>query len=233
MSDPKLTLAASTPRSQRPDVRIGSGCRALAGQRHSRRRRTRPRPPAARRTSRRAGPARSMRRPFMEELAGRLPADAIVFDEALTFSPEVTQYLPPRLPGSFFQTRGGSLGVGIPGAIGAQARASGPDRGRVHRGRRQHVHDPGAVDGGPPPDRRQVRDPQQRRLPAAASSTSSSTGRTRGCRRTTSPIRSTSVTRTSGSTSSPRRWASAPFASRPPTRSARPSTRRSPTTGRS
>jgi benzoylformate decarboxylase len=55
---------------------------------------------------------------FMEALAGRLPPDAIVFDEALTFSPEVTQYLPPRAVGSFFQTRGGSLGVGIPGAIG-------------------------------------------------------------------------------------------------------------------
>ncbi len=63
---------------------------------------------------------------FMEALAARLPADAIVFDEALTFSPEVTQYLPPRVPGSFFQTRGGSLGVGIPGAIGAKL--AHPDR---------------------------------------------------------------------------------------------------------
>jgi benzoylformate decarboxylase len=63
---------------------------------------------------------------FMEALADRLPDDAIVFDEALTFSPEVTQYLPPRIPGSFFQTRGGSLGVGIPGAIGAKI--AHPDR---------------------------------------------------------------------------------------------------------
>ena len=57
---------------------------------------------------------------FMEELAARLPDDAIIFDEALTISPEVTHYLPPRRPGSFFQTRGGSLGVGIPGAIGVK-----------------------------------------------------------------------------------------------------------------
>jgi benzoylformate decarboxylase len=63
---------------------------------------------------------------FMEALAERLPDDAIVFDEALTFSPEVTQYLPPRRPGSFFQTRGGSLGVGIPGAIGVKL--AHPDR---------------------------------------------------------------------------------------------------------
>jgi benzoylformate decarboxylase len=63
---------------------------------------------------------------FMEALAERLPDDAIVFDEALTFSPEVTQYLPPCRPGSFFQTRGGSLGVGIPGAIGVKL--AHPDR---------------------------------------------------------------------------------------------------------
>jgi benzoylformate decarboxylase len=63
---------------------------------------------------------------FMEALAERLPDDALVFDEALTFSPEVTQYLPPRLPGSFFQTRGGSLGVGVPGALGLKL--AHPDR---------------------------------------------------------------------------------------------------------
>jgi benzoylformate decarboxylase len=55
---------------------------------------------------------------FMEVLARRLPEDVVVFDEALTNSPAVTRYLPPTRPGHFFQTRGGSLGVGIPGAIG-------------------------------------------------------------------------------------------------------------------
>jgi benzoylformate decarboxylase len=55
---------------------------------------------------------------FMEELARRLPEDVVVFDEALTNSPAVTRYLPPTRPGHFFQTRGGSLGVGIPGAMG-------------------------------------------------------------------------------------------------------------------
>lgn len=56
--------------------------------------------------------------PFMRELANQLPADAVIFDEALTSSPALTRYRPPTAPGSFFQTRGGSLGVGIPGAIG-------------------------------------------------------------------------------------------------------------------
>jgi len=57
---------------------------------------------------------------FMEELAPRLPVDAIIFDEALTNSPPITHYRPPTTPGNYFLTRGGSLGVGIPGAIGAK-----------------------------------------------------------------------------------------------------------------
>jgi benzoylformate decarboxylase len=57
---------------------------------------------------------------FMEEFQKHVPADGIVFDEALTNSPALTRYLPPTEPGHFFQTRGGSLGVGIPGAIGAK-----------------------------------------------------------------------------------------------------------------
>ena len=55
---------------------------------------------------------------FMEELAAMLPSDAIIFDEALTSSADVLHYLPPILPGHYFMTRGGSLGVGIPGALG-------------------------------------------------------------------------------------------------------------------
>jgi benzoylformate decarboxylase len=55
---------------------------------------------------------------FLEELAAQLPKDAVIFDEALTTSPDLVHYLPPVIPGHYFQTRGGSLGVGIPGAIG-------------------------------------------------------------------------------------------------------------------
>lgn len=55
---------------------------------------------------------------FMEQLGAQLPPDAIVFDEALTSSPELCRYVPPTVAGQYFQTRGGSLGVGIPGAIG-------------------------------------------------------------------------------------------------------------------
>jgi benzoylformate decarboxylase len=55
---------------------------------------------------------------FVRRLAERGGTDLVVFDEALTASAPIARYLPPRRPGTFFQTRGGSLGVGIPGAIG-------------------------------------------------------------------------------------------------------------------
>ncbi|MDP9313449.1 MAG: thiamine pyrophosphate-binding protein [Chloroflexota bacterium] len=63
-----------------------------------------------------AVPLRASR--FMAELAAHLSEDAIIFDEALTASPDLCRYLRPNHPGHYFQTRGGSLGDGIPGAIG-------------------------------------------------------------------------------------------------------------------
>ena len=63
---------------------------------------------------------------FMSELAAKLPSDVIIFDEGLTTSGEITRYMPPTQPGTFFQTRGGSLGTGIPGAIGLKI--ANPDK---------------------------------------------------------------------------------------------------------
>ena len=58
---------------------------------------------------------------FMEELTAQLPKkDVIIFDEALTSSPAVVRYWPPQRTGEYFLTRGGSLGIGFPGAIGAK-----------------------------------------------------------------------------------------------------------------
>lgn len=59
---------------------------------------------------------------FMESLAAQLPPqeDVVVFDEGLTASPAVTRYWQPQRTGQYFLTRGGSLGIGIPGAIGAK-----------------------------------------------------------------------------------------------------------------
>ncbi len=63
---------------------------------------------------------------FAAELAKQLPADAIIFDEALTHTPELTRYLVPMTPGQFFQTPGGTLGVAFPGAVGVKV--AHPDR---------------------------------------------------------------------------------------------------------
>jgi len=63
---------------------------------------------------------------FMEELTAQLPPGAIIFDEALTNSPAVTRYFPAREPGQYLVTRGGSLGVSLPGAIGVKL--AQPDR---------------------------------------------------------------------------------------------------------
>jgi benzoylformate decarboxylase len=58
---------------------------------------------------------------IMMELAPRLPENVVVFDDALTSSPDLTRWLPPTQVGNFFQTRGGSLGLGLASAIGVQA----------------------------------------------------------------------------------------------------------------
>jgi benzoylformate decarboxylase len=63
---------------------------------------------------------------FMEELAAQLPAETIIFDEALTSSPAIERYCPPTTSERYFLTRGGSLGVGIPGAIGVKL--ANPDK---------------------------------------------------------------------------------------------------------
>ncbi|MCC7370196.1 MAG: thiamine pyrophosphate-binding protein [Chloroflexi bacterium] len=54
------------------------------------------------------------------ELAPRLPADTVLFDEGLTSSPDLTRWLPPTTVGQFLQTRGGSLGVALASGIGVQ-----------------------------------------------------------------------------------------------------------------
>jgi len=57
---------------------------------------------------------------FMKILAGFMPKDSIIFDEALTNSPPLEYFIPGLNPGNKMLTRGGSLGTGFPGAIGAK-----------------------------------------------------------------------------------------------------------------
>jgi benzoylformate decarboxylase len=79
---------------------------------------------AADRQQRDAVPLKMSR--FMEELVAQLPSDVVIFDEALTNSPPISRYWPPKRTGEYFLTRGGSLGVGFPGAIGAKL--ANPDK---------------------------------------------------------------------------------------------------------
>lgn len=62
--------------------------------------------------------------PMIELFAARLGDLAgpglVIVDEALTASPGLTRQLPPRVPGNYFLTRGGSLGIGFPGAVGVK-----------------------------------------------------------------------------------------------------------------
>ena len=64
--------------------------------------------------------------PFMDLLCARLPPGAVIFDEALTHSPELLRYLPLEEYDSYYQTRAGMLGTGLPGAIGLKL--ARPDR---------------------------------------------------------------------------------------------------------
>jgi benzoylformate decarboxylase len=54
---------------------------------------------------------------FSREFAARWRG-GLVFDEALTNSADLRRYLPRDSPGTYFQTRAGMLGTGLPGAVG-------------------------------------------------------------------------------------------------------------------
>ena len=53
---------------------------------------------------------------LMGELAAVLPAEAAIFEEAVTAGPALMRYVRPRA-GRYFRGRGGGLGPGMPGAV--------------------------------------------------------------------------------------------------------------------
>ncbi len=58
---------------------------------------------------------------LMAEIAAALPAEAAVFDEAITSGVSLELYLRPSEPWRYFRARGGGLGAGLPGALGLRA----------------------------------------------------------------------------------------------------------------
>jgi thiamine pyrophosphate-dependent acetolactate synthase large subunit-like protein len=117
VADPKLTLAllaAELERALTADQRAASERRTRELGEQKRRELD----AAAERDAAYEGDTPMHPSTFMTELARHVPDDVVIFDEALTASPELTHHLPPTRPGHYFSTRGGSLGVGFPGAIG-------------------------------------------------------------------------------------------------------------------
>jgi thiamine pyrophosphate-dependent acetolactate synthase large subunit-like protein len=120
ISDPKLSLAALADALEgmlSADKKAAAAGRleALGGAKRARRQ-------AELEADAAAGDSQPLRfATFAAELAKRVPADAVIYDEALTNSPSLTRHLPPTQPGHFFQIRGGSLGSGLAGAVGMKA----------------------------------------------------------------------------------------------------------------
>ncbi|MDP1805150.1 MAG: thiamine pyrophosphate-binding protein, partial [Acidimicrobiales bacterium] len=103
VSDPKLTLAAL---ADSLDAMMDDGQRAAAASRADAMATTkRQELESAKERDRSFHDALPLHASmFAEELAKHLPPDAIIFDEALTTSPELTRYITPTLPGSYFLT---------------------------------------------------------------------------------------------------------------------------------
>ena len=56
----------------------------------------------------------------MAEVAAALPADGVVFEESITSGGSLELYLQPAEPWRRFRARGGAIGGGMPGALGAK-----------------------------------------------------------------------------------------------------------------
>jgi benzoylformate decarboxylase len=63
---------------------------------------------------------------LMHEIREALPLDALVVAEAITNQPHLTAALEPDVPGRMIRIRGGGIGPGLPGTLGAQV--AQPDR---------------------------------------------------------------------------------------------------------
>jgi benzoylformate decarboxylase len=120
VADPKLTLALlaeALAATMKPDQQAAARDRAATIGQAKAEKRTKQL--EADHAVRDAVPLKMSR--FMEELTAQLPKDdVLIFDEALTSSPAVVRYWPPQRTGEYFLTRGGSLGIGFPGALGAK-----------------------------------------------------------------------------------------------------------------
>jgi benzoylformate decarboxylase len=119
LGDPKLTLAALAGELERLITPMGVEAVRARTARYTREKETKRKAQMEKdSTERNAVPLQMSE--FMEELMKQLDGSTLIFDEALTSSPAVSRYFSPSRTGQYFLTRGGSLGVGIPGATGVK-----------------------------------------------------------------------------------------------------------------
>ena len=123
-------------------------------------------------------------------LAERLPAEAVVLEEAPVDRPEIHDRLLARGRSASSARRWAGSASASPAAAGLRMALPGPAGGRRARRRRVALRDPGALERRPLPRRRALRDPLERRLrdhgPPRRAITAR-TGRGRASARSTSP----------------------------------------------
>ena len=125
VSDPKLTLAAladALESSMTPEQKASASERKSRVQSEN----ERIRGAALQRDREQRAAVPLQMSAFAEQLLERLPKDAIVYDESLTYLPALMRWLRPSAAGAMLQTPGGTLGVGLPGAVGVKL--AHPDR---------------------------------------------------------------------------------------------------------
>jgi benzoylformate decarboxylase len=125
LADPKAALAELTEQVRRlrtPEQALRAAERAR--QIGERTRAARARYWEAARSSWDATPISAPR--LMHEIRQALPDDSLVFAEAITNSAHLSQALMPDEPGRLVRVRGGGIGPGLPGTLGAQI--ARPDR---------------------------------------------------------------------------------------------------------
>ena len=116
--------------------------------------------------SRPSPPARPMPVPvMMEALAGAVPEDVVIVEEAITGSQEIPKAFSFGGAGDYFCGRGGGIGQGIAGALGVKLANPGSSGGLPLRRRLCNVQHPGALDRGAPPTPDRLHHPRQRRVP--------------------------------------------------------------------
>lgn len=119
LADPKLALTAILAELEsRASAQVQAKCSARRAYWEGQKQQARQRREAAYQAARDTSPMSPSR--MMETIVASLPDNVLIYDESVTAKDELLHYLQPARPDSYFLGRGGCVGVGWPGAIGAK-----------------------------------------------------------------------------------------------------------------